>query len=183
MLTGVGEAGPEGGEVVLNVEESEVRGNVELGGTRTPYLFNAIEALSQMSYSPTKRNRWEGDARLNYSKAGVQRQRVVLVQYIWDSLEETSSVWHCSSLAVFTAGGLLTCLCAAGIAAYAKTKTSTFAATYAPTSMPPSGVHPGLILDLGRFSTPTITTIVMSMATRPVRICTWDTAAHTAPWE
>ena len=22
------------------------------GGTRTPYLFNAIEALSQMSYSP-----------------------------------------------------------------------------------------------------------------------------------
>ena len=23
------------------------------GGTRTPYLFNAIEALSQMSYSPT----------------------------------------------------------------------------------------------------------------------------------
>tara|TARA_Y100000590_G_scaffold54656_2_gene57065 strand:+ start:285 stop:440 length:156 start_codon:yes stop_codon:yes gene_type:complete len=22
-------------------------------GTRTPYLFNAIEALSQMSYSPT----------------------------------------------------------------------------------------------------------------------------------
>ena len=24
------------------------------GGTRTPYLFNAIEALSQMSYSPTR---------------------------------------------------------------------------------------------------------------------------------
>ena len=24
------------------------------GGTRTPYLFNAIEALSQMSYSPTQ---------------------------------------------------------------------------------------------------------------------------------
>ncbi len=23
------------------------------GGTRTPYLFNAIEALSQLSYSPT----------------------------------------------------------------------------------------------------------------------------------
>ena len=23
-------------------------------GTRTPYLFNAIEALSQMSYSPSK---------------------------------------------------------------------------------------------------------------------------------
>ena len=75
------------------------------GGTRTPYLFNAIEALSQMSYSPTRRNRWEGDARLNYSKAGVQRQRVVLVQYIWDSLGETSFVWHCSSLAAFTAGG------------------------------------------------------------------------------
>ena len=30
------------------------------GGTRTPYLFNAIEALSQMSYSPT-RNRGEPD--------------------------------------------------------------------------------------------------------------------------
>ena len=30
------------------------------GGTRTPYLFNAIEALSQMSYSPT-RNRGELD--------------------------------------------------------------------------------------------------------------------------
>ena len=30
------------------------------GGTRTPYLFNAIEALSQMSYSPklsTRRGR------------------------------------------------------------------------------------------------------------------------------
>ena len=24
------------------------------GGTRTPYLFNAIEALSQMSYSPMR---------------------------------------------------------------------------------------------------------------------------------
>ena len=27
------------------------------GGTRTPYLFNAIEALSQMSYSPTRTGR------------------------------------------------------------------------------------------------------------------------------
>ena len=25
-------------------------------GTRTPYLFNAIESLSQMSYSPTSNN-------------------------------------------------------------------------------------------------------------------------------
>ena len=36
VLTGVGEAGPEGGEVVLNVEESEVKGNVELGGLEPP---------------------------------------------------------------------------------------------------------------------------------------------------
>ena len=28
------------------------------GGTRTPYLFNAIEALSQMSYSPTQAAAW-----------------------------------------------------------------------------------------------------------------------------
>ena len=30
------------------------------GGTRTPYLFNAIEALSQMSYSPTQIRRRDG---------------------------------------------------------------------------------------------------------------------------
>ncbi len=29
------------------------------GGTRTPYLFNAIEALSQMSYSPMQTGRRE----------------------------------------------------------------------------------------------------------------------------
>ena len=29
-------------------------GNGGAAGTRTPYLFNAIEALSQMSYSPTQ---------------------------------------------------------------------------------------------------------------------------------
>ena len=29
------------------------------GGTRTPYLFNAIEALSQMSYSPMRMDRRE----------------------------------------------------------------------------------------------------------------------------
>ena len=30
------------------------KGNGGAAGTRTPYLFNAIEALSQMSYSPTQ---------------------------------------------------------------------------------------------------------------------------------
>jgi hypothetical protein len=35
------------------------------GGTRTPYLFNAIEALSQLSYSPTKRAaRWPRRVRI-----------------------------------------------------------------------------------------------------------------------
>ena len=30
-----------------------MEGRSGAAGTRTPYLFNAIEALSQMSYSPT----------------------------------------------------------------------------------------------------------------------------------
>ena len=32
------------------------------GGTRTPYLFNAIEALSQLSYSPTPAQYSKGQA-------------------------------------------------------------------------------------------------------------------------
>ncbi len=37
------------------------------GGTRTPYLFNAIEALSQMSYSPTD---WTREASLTIANGG-----------------------------------------------------------------------------------------------------------------
>ena len=44
-----------------NAEDMALNGSVlafmpvgGAGGTRTPYLFNAIEALSQMSYSPTR---------------------------------------------------------------------------------------------------------------------------------
>ena len=33
--------------------QAQYRNNGGAAGTRTPYLFNAIEALSQMSYSPT----------------------------------------------------------------------------------------------------------------------------------
>ena len=36
-----------------NVERMGREGSCGAGGTRTPYLFNAIEALSQLSYSPT----------------------------------------------------------------------------------------------------------------------------------
>ena len=36
-------------------EESKRIGVGGAGGTRTRYLFNAIEALSLMSYSPTKK--------------------------------------------------------------------------------------------------------------------------------
>ena len=36
------------------------------GGTRTPYLFNAIEALSQMSYSPTQAAAWAMPTRLQW---------------------------------------------------------------------------------------------------------------------
>ena len=35
----------------INIERVSNSGGA--AGTRTPYLFNAIEALSQMSYSPT----------------------------------------------------------------------------------------------------------------------------------
>ena len=46
-------------EVALNdgVRNSVRHGGA--GGTRTPYLFNAIEALSQMSYSPVRMDRRE----------------------------------------------------------------------------------------------------------------------------
>ena len=40
-------------EVVLNGGVMNMGVSSGAGGTRTPYLFNAIEALSQMSYSPT----------------------------------------------------------------------------------------------------------------------------------
>ena len=45
--------GADTAEVGLNggVRSTVRRGGA--GGTRTPYLFNAIEALSQLSYSPT----------------------------------------------------------------------------------------------------------------------------------
>tara|TARA_B100001964_G_scaffold238087_1_gene302880 strand:+ start:430 stop:624 length:195 start_codon:yes stop_codon:yes gene_type:complete len=33
--------------------QAQYRNNGGAGEDRTPYLFNAIEALSQMSYSPT----------------------------------------------------------------------------------------------------------------------------------
>ena len=36
-----------------NVYVVHIKGGGGAAGTRTPYLFNAIEALSQMSYSPT----------------------------------------------------------------------------------------------------------------------------------
>ena len=38
---------------VIDAKVSLLEGNGGAAGTRTPYLFNAIEALSQMSYSPT----------------------------------------------------------------------------------------------------------------------------------
>ena len=39
------------------------------GGTRTPYLFNAIEALSQMSYSPTRAGGLLGHYVVDYTRA------------------------------------------------------------------------------------------------------------------
>jgi hypothetical protein len=42
-----------------NINIERVTKNGGAAGTRTPYLFNAIEALSQMSYSPTRRWPWE----------------------------------------------------------------------------------------------------------------------------
>ena len=39
------------------------------GGTRTPYLFNAIEALSQMSYSPTHAGGLFGHYVVDYTRA------------------------------------------------------------------------------------------------------------------
>ena len=42
------------------------------GGTRTPYLFNAIEALSQMSYSPTRPHGCpQRDGTIRYSLSGT----------------------------------------------------------------------------------------------------------------
>ena len=42
---------------------------VELGGLEPPYLFNAIEALSQMSYSPTYTGGLPGHHTVDYTKA------------------------------------------------------------------------------------------------------------------
>ena len=39
---------------IIEAKRSLPEGNGGAAGTRTPYLFNAIEALSQMSYSPTQ---------------------------------------------------------------------------------------------------------------------------------
>ena len=42
--------------VLLALQNIDCKHKEEIGGaggTRTPYLFNAIEALSQLSYSPT----------------------------------------------------------------------------------------------------------------------------------
>ena len=39
---------------IIEAKVSLLEGNGGAAGTRTPYLFNAIEALSQMSYSPTR---------------------------------------------------------------------------------------------------------------------------------
>ena len=39
---------------IIEAKVSLPEGNGGAAGTRTPYLFNAIEALSQMSYSPTQ---------------------------------------------------------------------------------------------------------------------------------
>ena len=50
----------EDGNVTEKVEVLPIVNFGGAGGTRTPYLFNAIEALSQMSYSPTQ-NRGEPD--------------------------------------------------------------------------------------------------------------------------
>ena len=44
------------------------------GGTRTPYLFNAIEALSQMSYSPKLSTRRGRPSARQYSKGPWFRQ-------------------------------------------------------------------------------------------------------------
>ena len=41
-------------EEKTNLEFVSVKNVGGAAGTRTPYLFNAIEALSQMSYSPTQ---------------------------------------------------------------------------------------------------------------------------------
>ena len=45
-----------------NVERMGREGGCGAGGTRTPYLFNAIEALSQLSYSPTPAQYSKGQA-------------------------------------------------------------------------------------------------------------------------
>ena len=54
------------------------------GGTRTPYLFNAIEALSQLSYSPTE---WSGKDESEYTR---QLGRVAT----WGVGKRVWSRWH-----------------------------------------------------------------------------------------
>ena len=46
-------AGPDGIAEETNLDFVSKKKGGGAGGTRTLYLFNAIEALSQMSYSPT----------------------------------------------------------------------------------------------------------------------------------
>ena len=46
-------------------------------GTRTPYLFNAIEALSLMSYSPTKTVQVPGDTCTNITKQPLASNRLL----------------------------------------------------------------------------------------------------------
>ena len=67
----------------MDAEEIALHGSVlstvkngGAGGTRTPYLFNAIEALSQMSYSPTHTVTRLGPAPFKYSRQPGQAQSV-----------------------------------------------------------------------------------------------------------
>ena len=46
--------GKDAAEIALHGGVRSIGHGGGAGGTRTRYLFNAIEALSQMSYSPTK---------------------------------------------------------------------------------------------------------------------------------
>ena len=49
------------------------------GGTRTLCLFNAIEALSQMSYSPTRRRQTASPTLINIANAHLIRKQPCIV--------------------------------------------------------------------------------------------------------
>ena len=68
--------GADAAEIALNggVMNSVRHGGA--GGTRTPYLFNAIEALSQLSYSPINAVRAPRNARNNITKPALGRNQV-----------------------------------------------------------------------------------------------------------